>query len=117
MNPHLGAFDPSVAPKRSNSGREIIYVQNQRIIGSSQTVGDYVSPSAHALAQQTMPDDVAQAFAALKGYSYRELYHWLKIDRQDGRPLTQSRCEFTVLISANLPDRTETLDSAQLVHP
>lgn len=84
MNPHMSTFDPSVAPKRSNSGREIIYVQNQRIIGSSQTVADYVSPSAHALAQQTMPDDVAQAFAALRGYSYRELYHWLKIDRQDG---------------------------------
>jgi len=84
MNHHLGSFDPTVAPKRSNSGREIIYVQNQRIIGSSQTVGDFVGPSAHALAQQTIPDDVANAFAALRGYSYRELYHWLKIDRQDG---------------------------------
>lgn len=117
MNQHLGAFDPSVAPKRSNSGREIIYVQNQRIIGSSQTVGDYVSPSAHALAQQTMPDDVAHAFATLKGYSYRELYHWLKIDRQDGPSLTQLRYKLAIVIIADFLNRTEALDSAQLVHP
>jgi hypothetical protein len=83
MNPAMASFDPSVAPKRSNSGREIIYVQNQRIIGSSQTVGDFVS-STQALAQQPIPDDVRRALDSLRAYSYRELAHWLKIDRATG---------------------------------
>ena len=87
MNPIMASFDPSVAPKRSNSGREIIYVQNQRIIGSSHTVGDFVTSSTQALAQQTIPDDVRRALDSLRAYSYRELSHWLKIDRAGGMSL------------------------------
>jgi len=80
----MASFDPSVAPKRSNSGREIIYVQNQRIIGSAQTVGDFVTSSSQALAQQTMPEDIRTALDSLRAYTYRELSHWLKIDRAGG---------------------------------
>jgi len=117
MNPQLGSFDPSVAPKRSNSGREIIYVQNQRIIGSTQTVGDFVGPS-HGLAQQTIPDEVANAFAALRGYSYRELYHWLKIDRQDGTYFTQLPRAMALMDFLTCGTcRTATFDLAQLVDP
>ena len=84
MNPVMASFDPSVAPKRSNSGREIIYVQNQRIIGSSHIVGDFITSSTQTLAQQTIPDDVRRALDSLRTYSYRELSHWLKIDRAGG---------------------------------
>lgn len=80
-----GSYDPHVAPKRSNSGREIIYVQNQRIIGSQQQVHDFSPHSSLSIANQGIPADVAEAFDRLRGYSYRELYHWLKLDRQHGK--------------------------------
>lgn len=31
-----------------------------------------------------IPPDVAQALDLLRGYSFRDVYRWLKIDRQDG---------------------------------
>jgi hypothetical protein len=87
MNPIMsnGSFDPHVAPKRSNSGREIIYVQNQRVIGSHQQVHDYNPHSSLSIANQGIPADVVEAFDRLRGYSYRELCHWLKLDRHNGK--------------------------------
>jgi hypothetical protein len=75
------------APKRSNSGREIVYIQNQRLIGSGQSVQDsFLSPPPQTHMQApTVPADVADVFNnVLRKYPFRDIYRWLKIDRQDG---------------------------------
>lgn len=97
MNPqlaHAQQFDPSVAPKRSNSGREILYIQNQRIVGSNQHLSnqhlnDFVPQQQHnpSMLGQHMPPEVRAALDMMRHLSYREIYHWLKIDRQHGRDL------------------------------
>jgi hypothetical protein len=35
-------------------------------------------------AHEQMPPDVAQALELLRNYSFKDVYRWLKIDRQDG---------------------------------
>ena len=98
MNPqlaHAQQFDPSVAPKRSNSGREILYIQNQRIVGSNQHLSnqhlnDFVPQQQHnnpSMLGQHMPPEVRAALDMMRHLSYREIYHWLKIDRQHGKVL------------------------------
>jgi hypothetical protein len=74
------------APKRSNSGREILYIQNQRLIGSGQSIQEsYLAPPPNHLASSQVPADVAEVFNnVLRRYSFRDIYRWLKIDRQDG---------------------------------
>ncbi|KIV99215.1 uncharacterized protein PV09_09079 [Verruconis gallopava] len=64
------------APKRSNSGREIVY-----LFPNASTGGSVVntSPPSH----ENMPPDVAQALELLRNYSFRDVYRWLKMDRQD----------------------------------
>jgi hypothetical protein len=86
------ANDPSPggnaqAPKRSNSGREIVYIQNQRLLGSGQPVQDsFLSPSPSTQMQPpSIPADVADVFNnVLRKYAFRDIYRWLKIDRQEG---------------------------------
>lgn len=63
------------APKRSNSGREIVYVFPPA--GASAMNTPTQTPEA-------IPPDVAQALELLRNYSFRDVYRWLKIDRQDG---------------------------------
>jgi hypothetical protein len=77
---------PNGAPKRSNSGREIVYLQNQRIMGSGQPVQTHYLPqhNPHQLSSQAIPQDVQEVFSMLRKYSYRDLHHWLKLDRRDG---------------------------------
>ena len=79
------SFESHVAPKRSNSGREIIYLQNQRVLGSQQAPNEFGSPLSGSPSSQGIPADVIEAFDKLRAYSYRELYHWLKLDRQNGK--------------------------------
>lgn len=63
------------APKRSNSGREILYVFPEG--GSTQ--------QHHSMPPEMMiPHDVQEAFQVLRKYSFRDVYRWLKIDRQHG---------------------------------
>jgi hypothetical protein len=63
------------APKRSNSGRQIVYVFPPT--GASAVNTSTPPPD-------TMPPDVAQALELLRNYSFRDIYRWLKLDRQDG---------------------------------
>lgn len=63
-----------MAPKRSNSGREIVYVFPPQPTQPPTTV-----PS------EVIPADVAEVFQVLKKYHFRDIYRWLKIDRQDGK--------------------------------
>jgi len=68
-------FDAHMAPKRSNSGREIVYVFPQRNSAAPPT----------PVPTEIIPHDVAEVFQVLKKYHYRDVHRWLKIDRQDGR--------------------------------
>jgi hypothetical protein len=68
-------FDAHMAPKRSNSGREIVYVFPPPNPNPAQ-------PSS--VSSDVIPADVAEVFKALKKYHFRDIYRWLKIDRQDG---------------------------------
>jgi len=63
------------APKRSNSGREITYVFPEA--GANQQ--HYSMPP-----EMMIPQDVAECFHVLQKYSFRDIYRWLKIDRQHG---------------------------------
>jgi hypothetical protein len=84
----------SQAPKRSNSGREIprqsgeiMYIQNQRLVGTNQPVHDVIpSQQQNVFAHREIPQDVRDVFnTVFKKYSFRDLYHWLKIDRPHGK--------------------------------
>ena len=87
MNPVFASSPGPQAPKRSNSGREIMYIQNQRLIGSGQPVQDAFISHQNLVASREIPHDVADVFnTVLRKYSFRDLYHWLKIDRKDGKP-------------------------------
>jgi hypothetical protein len=81
------------APKRSNSGREILYIQNQRLIGSGQVVQEsFLSPPPTHLASPQVPAEVADVFNnVLRRYSFRDIYRWLKIDRQDGTSTVRNK--------------------------
>jgi hypothetical protein len=82
-------------PKRSNSGREIprqaaeiMYIQNSRLVGSNQPIHDVIpsQPQQQQVFQRDMPADVRNVFdSVFKQYSFRDLYHWLKIDRAQGK--------------------------------
>ncbi|QDS73338.1 hypothetical protein FKW77_006675 [Venturia effusa] len=61
------------APKRSNSGREITYVFPETGTNQQQY-------SMHN--DMMIPQDVADCFQVLQKYSFRDVYRWLKIDRQ-----------------------------------
>lgn len=76
------------APKRSNSGREILYVQHNRVVGSNQPVQEaylHQQHPAHVANEVQIPHDVAEVFnTVLRQYSFKDIYRWLKVDRQDG---------------------------------
>lgn len=75
------------APKRSNSGREIVYLQNQRIMGTAQPVQSQFLPqhNPNQLTSQAIPHDVLEVFnTVFRKYPYRDLHHWLKLDRREG---------------------------------
>jgi hypothetical protein len=78
---------PNQAPKRSNSGREIVYVQNQRILGNSQAVHtNFIQQhNPNQLISQQIPSDVLDVFnSVFRKYSFKDLNHWLKLDRREG---------------------------------
>jgi hypothetical protein len=64
-----------------------MYIQNQRLLGSNQPVHDVIpSQQQQVFAQREIPGDVREVFATVfKKYSFRDLYHWLKIDRAHGK--------------------------------
>jgi hypothetical protein len=74
------------APKRSNSGREIVYVQNQRVIGNNGLHTNFLPQhNPNQLINPAIPQDVQEVFnTILRKYSYRDVHHWLKLDRRDG---------------------------------
>ncbi|KAF2428920.1 hypothetical protein EJ08DRAFT_698715 [Tothia fuscella] len=65
-------FDSHMAPKRSNSGREIMYVFPQQNTAPPTSVSSDV-----------IPQDVAEVFKVLRKYHFKDVHRWLKIDRQD----------------------------------
>lgn len=78
------------APKRSNSGREITYVFPEN--GSNQQ-----HYSVHN--DMMIPQDVVECFHVLRKYSFRDIYRWLKIDRQHGS-FNQAVLSMVVLTNA-----------------
>lgn len=87
MNGVFGAETPgNHAPKRSNSGREIVYIQQNRLLGSGQPVQDtFIAQQPLPVGSSVIPEDVLQIFnSVFRKYSYRDLHHWLKLDRQAG---------------------------------
>jgi hypothetical protein len=87
MNVFQTAPSGNHAPKRSNSGREIVYVQNQRVIGNNQPVQGHFIPqhNPNQLINQAIPSDVLEVFNTLfRRYTYKDLHHWLKLDRREG---------------------------------
>jgi hypothetical protein len=83
---HTSQANGQPALKRSDS---ILYFQNNRIIGDpnhqAQEAGMILPPQAMQQPSPQIPQDVQEAFSRLKQYTFRDLYRWLKIDRQDGK--------------------------------
>jgi hypothetical protein len=87
MNGVFQSAPPNQAPKRSNSGREIVYVQNQRILGNNQPVHtNFVTHhNPNQLITAQIPHDVLDVFnTVFRKYSYKDIHHWLKLDRREG---------------------------------
>ncbi|TID25747.1 Isopentenyl-diphosphate [Venturia nashicola] len=60
------------APKRSNSGREITYVFPETRANLQH----------YSMQNDLIPQDVVECFHVLRKYSFRDIYRWLKLDRQ-----------------------------------
>jgi hypothetical protein len=84
FNTHSSPANGQPTLKRSDS---IMYFQNNRMLGDPNH-----QPQEHPMIipqpmqpSMQIPQDVQEAFAHLKQYSFRDVYRWLKIDRQEGK--------------------------------